>query len=188
MARRPHIRQRRLAFIGCEGEGEVAYVALLNDLAKTRDGPVAFKPYRLNPGAGDPVQLVNRAIQLRKQKQAKGSQFKVSAVLLDKDRLGQLHQGGEELRRTALNAKLLLVLQDPDHEGFLLRHLRGCEFRRPSPGTSLRELQRRWPEYQKGQSTRIKLAEQIAFEDIERVCRVEPGLRELLTRIGFLKA
>ena len=63
--RRPNIPQRKRVFLGCEGESEASYGALLGWLA---DEPppldVHIEPRVLQPGAGDPLELVRRAIDL----------------------------------------------------------------------------------------------------------------------------
>jgi hypothetical protein len=81
---------------------------------------------------------------------------------------------------------LLLIWQKPSHEGFLLRHLAGCQTLRPqTPADALSELLRRWPNYRKG-SSEARLLTRIRAEQIAAAAAVEPSLHEFLHNIGFL--
>jgi len=61
--RRPRvlIPQRRRLFVGCEGESEQAYVALLARLSGEAGLAVHLDAVLLQPGGGDPLAIVERA-------------------------------------------------------------------------------------------------------------------------------
>ncbi len=46
-------------------------------------------------------------------------------------------------------------------------------------------LQRKWPNYRKGQ-TQVQLAQRIALADIKKACTVEPDLYRFLLAIGMI--
>jgi hypothetical protein len=134
---------------------------------------------QLNPGAGDPLALVERA----RQEIARGERSRVAyafrVLLLDHDRMGQAPERDAQVLARAREGKLLLVWQRPIHEGFLLRHLDGCQALKPAKDDCLARLQKEWPGYAKPM-TADKLSERIAMADIERACRVEPELSRFL--------
>jgi len=180
--RRVGIPQRRLVFLGCEGRSEVGYAALLAQLA--RDHPqsrAAIHPHLLQPGAGDPAELVRRALRAIADFERRRPRFAIKAVMLD---LGAEAKTAEA-RVLARRSDLFVVWQDPDHEAMLLRHLPDCERLRPPRGASLAILQRYWADYRKGMPAR-RLEDRIDLAGIRRACTVEPDLCALLKAIGLL--
>ncbi len=61
--RRATIPVRRRIFLGCEGESEQGYGALLARLAEDCGLDLAFQPVLLRPGGGDPLDLVSLAAE-----------------------------------------------------------------------------------------------------------------------------
>lgn len=186
MRRRPLIPQRRLAFVGCEGDSELAYVALLNDVASARSIHIRFHAESLNPGAGDHCALVERAAERLAMRKRRGTRYVATAVLLDRDRWGISPARDERATVLAEKHGLRLVWQRPNHEAVLLRHLEGCQALQPPAHLSLEELQKRWPEYDKGGMTAAKLSRRIGYQQILQACEVETELRELLQRMGMV--
>jgi hypothetical protein len=186
MRRRPLIPQRRLAFVGCEGDSELAYIALLNDIAQTRNLHIRFQPEPLNPGAGDHCALVERAAERLARRRRQGTTYAVAAVLLDHDQWGTAPD--RDLRCTAVAVRngLLLVWQRPNLEAVLLRHLNGCQTLRPPAAASLDELRRRWPDYEKGGMTAARLGARIGYPQIQQACTVEAELRQLLQQMSMV--
>lgn len=185
MTRRRVMRpQRRLIFFGCEGDGERAYGALLNDIAQTRGMPLAIRAHPLNPGAGDPLMLVRRAVQRLADERRRGTLFQVAAVLLDEDRCAQDPDLCRQARDLARQNDLFPIWQQPDHEAFLLRHLDGCHALRPPAGTSLARLGQVWPEYRKPMTAR-ELAARIDQTRVRQASTVEGGLNAFLAQIGW---
>ncbi|MDD1532687.1 MULTISPECIES: hypothetical protein [unclassified Bradyrhizobium] len=177
------IPQRRPIFLGCEGQSEEGYGALLGRLARELDNVhIHLHAEVLQPGAGDPEALVVRAVQRIDHIQRRRAPFAVKAVMLDRG-TAQKNAAAEALARA--NGIDYLIWQNPDFEAVLLRHLPGCQALRPPAGRSMQELQRRWPGYQKG-TPALQLARQITLAEVRLAATVEPDLSSFLQSIGLL--
>jgi hypothetical protein len=86
--RRATIPQRRRIFLGCEGESEQGYGALLSRLVEERGLHLAIHSVLLRPGGGDPFDLVTLAVELNERDERRRGRYSVKAVLLDRDKLG----------------------------------------------------------------------------------------------------
>jgi hypothetical protein len=169
-------------FVGCEGDGERGYVGLLQRFADESFGlRIHFDATILNPGAGDPLALIQRACRILKSR-GRG-RYLEHALFLDGDRLRLNTDRNREARRLAAEAGIFLVVQDPDLEAFLLRHCDGCQQLRPAIRTR-DALVQRWPDYVKPYST-AQLATRVVPSDLVAACRVEHELRNFLRRIQF---
>lgn len=183
---RRRIPQRNLYFAGCEGDSERAYVALLNKLAESLGLHIWIHGEPLNPGAGDPLDLVARAVERLGQRRRQGVIFRHVAVFLDSDTRDQSPKRTQDARRLALDYRVQLVWQIPNHEAVLLRHLDGCQSLRPDATRSLAEIKKRWPEYNKSSISADKLARRIGHDHVVKAAGVEPELREFLRQVGLM--
>ena len=185
--RRPFIPQRRRVFLGCEGESERGYGALLRRLIEARGLHVHLDPVLLRPGGGDPLALVERAQRLITEDERKRDEpYTVRAILLDSDRLGQSPVRDSRVNAAADAARLRLIWQQPCHEALLLRHIMGCSDLRPTtPDLAMTELCKRWPDYVKGLSE-MQLAGRIGERELRQVLRVESELAGFLSDLGFV--
>jgi len=186
--RRRHatIPPRRRVFLGCEGESEQGYGALLSRIADEHGLHLAPQIVLLRPGGGDPLALVQLAVAKIREDERKRGSFSIKAVLLDQDKLGQTPERDRLLYEEATQSNLQLIWQGPCHEALLLRHLPGCQNLRPA--TTLlaqQELMRRWPEYRKPMSA-MRLASRIGFDELIAACGVEPSLCDFLRQCGLL--
>lgn len=186
MSRRPpHIPQRTPIFVGCEGESEGAYVALLQNLADAAGSHVHITIELLTPGAGDPLARVTRALAHLGRLRGRRTVFAHAFVLMDSDQLALDRARGERARRDAQAGGLTLIWQDPCHEAFLLRHLPGRADRRPGDsGAALEALRREWPEYQKPM-TRRDLQRRLDLEAVRQAGAAHPDLAPLLQALGL---
>lgn len=183
--RPPSIPERRPVFIGCEGESEVAYAGLLQDMLREQGLHVHLILHDLGRGAGDPLARVKLAVQrltqLRGTRIAPPERF----ILLDSDQVARDPGRAEAARRLAAEHDIGIVWQEPCFEAVLLRHLPDRATRRP-PDTpeALRVLEREWPGYSKPM-TRENLARRIDRAAVSRAARVEPALLALLRCLGL---
>lgn len=187
--RRPFIPQRTPIFIGCEGESERGYVALLGRIAEQAGLAVHLDAVLLQPGGGDPRAIIDRGIQrLGERRRKRGSGYDAQFILLDDDRVGQAPRRDARLLAVAAAAGMRLVWQSTCHEALLLRHLENCATLRPqTTELAAAQLRQRWPDYRKPASA-ADLARRIDREALVRAAGVEPDLRVLLEAIGIMEA
>ena len=167
----------------------MSYVRVLRMIADQRhpDGrwPVALHAQHLNHGAGDPEEMLKRTIRHLQQdahKNRKSDGYSGRFVLLDADRMtGDI---GKAAFRLAARHSIHLILQDPLHEAFLLRHLPAHQNARPAKDKAEAMLKRAWPEYQKGLPAQ-KLANRIDHAAVRRAQEVEPALHAFLEAVRF---
>jgi hypothetical protein len=176
------IPQRRPIYLGCEGRSEAGYGALLNRLALERQVHIHIHAESLQPGAGDPLALVEKAVQRIRHLERARAPFAVTAVLLD---VGAPQKNAEAIALAQQNGIGHMIWQAPDHEALLLRHLPGCDTLRPPAGASLGVLRQNWPNYEKGMAAQ-QLAQRLGFDHVRQACQVEQELRAFLTAIGLL--
>lgn len=183
--KRPHLPLRRRIFLGCEGESERGYGALLARLIDDRHKRVHLDTVVLQPGAGDPLALIERAASLMAQRTRRGGPFAACAVLIDSDTQGRVPARDARAAALARTIGLRIIWQSPCHEGLLLRHLAGCEaLRPPDVRQAEAELLKRWPNYRKGMPA-ARLATVFGVTDVIRAARDEPDLRAFLAEIDF---
>jgi hypothetical protein len=184
--RRPAIPQRRRIFLGCEGESEWGYGALIGRLLENRRRDMHLHVVLLKPGGGDPLALV----ELAKRRIAEGerkteSPYVHRAILIDADRLGQAPLRDAQIAPIAQASRIQIIWQRPCHEALLLRHLEDCQqLLPPTSQQAFAELRRHWPEYVKGMPA-IRLADRIDHEAILRALKVEAELAGFLSNIGY---
>jgi hypothetical protein len=183
--RRATIPVRTRIFLGCEGESEQGYGALLTRLAEEAGLHLAIHSVLLRPGGGDPLDLVALAIEMSRRAESKRGAFATKAVLLDRDKLGITPERDQRLFPLAAENGLRLIWQNPTHEALLLRHLDGCHQLRPQTAAlALAELERRWAGYRKPMSA-VRLSTCLGIAELRRVCAVEESLQEFLRECGF---
>lgn len=181
------IPQRRRLFVGCEGESEQAYVALLARLAVDARLAVHLDAVLLQPGGGDPLAIVERAAQRAEEREGRrGEPYARRFVLLDDDKLGKAPQRDQRIAGVAAAAGLHLVWQKPCHEAVLLRHLEGCsQFQPPTTTVAGQQLVQRWANYEKAMPS-ARLAERLDHAAIVRVSAVEAELAAFLQDLGLI--
>jgi hypothetical protein len=183
---RHSLPQRTLYFVGCEGDSEQAYLALLNKLAEERGLYIGIHGDRLNPGAGDPLELVKKAIQRLEDRRRRSTKYRYTAVFLDADTREQHSERARQALLMARDADIQLVWQTPNPEAVLLRNLDGCQDLRPDATQSLAELKKRWPEYDKSGISAHRLSLRIGYQQVVQAANVEHELGTFLRRIGLV--
>jgi hypothetical protein len=182
MSHRAIIPQRRRIFLGCEGESERGYATFLSQLLRERyDLHIALNTEVLRPGGGDPMALIQLAVQKIARNERNHGSYQLKAVLLDSDRLGADVARDNQMRELSTSENIRLIFQEPCHEAFLLRHLNGCaQHRPPTAVVALESLRREWPAYEKPMPARA-IAERIGDTGVRQAYEVERELREFLT-------
>lgn len=187
--RRPKrlIAQRRRLFVGCEGESEQGYAALLARLIEEASLAVHLDAVLLQPGGGDPLAIIERAAaRVIEREGRRGDPYARRFVILDDDKLGQVLNRDQRIPGVAAASALHLIWQSPCHEALLLRHLDGCsQIRPPSTALAGQQLANRWPGYAKAMPA-VRLAERLDLPAITRAAAVEPELAILLREIGLI--
>ena len=183
--RRPFLPQRVPIFVGCEGESERGYVAFLGRLAEQAGLAVHLDSLVLQPGGGDPLAIVELAVKRLSQARRKQTVYAAKFVMLDRDKWGQVPARDTQVAGVAVNAGLSLIWQDPCHEAVLLRHLEGCDTRRP-PNTTIAQadLRQRWAGYSKPMDG-AGLSRQLDHAAVLRATAVEPELALMVQTIGL---
>lgn len=183
--RRLRIPQRTRIYLGCEGPSEQSYGRLLTTIADAAGLHLHIDNDVLQPGGGDPLALVQLSIRRIEQRERQRGEFAIRALLLDRDRIGMSPERDGQVERLAAANSVLLIWQDPCHEGFLLRHLEGNERARPmTSDLAMQALRRVWPEYEKGIPA-SQLARRIDFAGIRRARLPEQAFADFLERIGL---
>jgi len=185
-ARRSTIAPRRPIFVGCEGESEIGYVGLLQDLLNAARIAVHLIAEGLGLGAGDPLSRIEMAVRkiehLRRTRTAPAARF----VFLDYDQVPQDTHRADTARRLARSHAITIIWQQPCFEAVILRHLPHCAARRPPDSAEAnRALRREWPDYEKPM-TRMELARRLDLAAVVRAAQVEDGLRAFLDCISLL--
>jgi len=106
------------------------------------------------------------------------------AILLDSDNIDNDPDRNCAAIQQAESQNARIILQQFEHEAFLLRHITGHEHTRPNKGEGRTALQAAWPEYSRNFG-KVQLYEKFSLQDLRRVCVVEPELREFLRSISF---
>ena len=174
--------QRRPVFLGCEGESELGYGSLIREFREEFRADIHLMVELLRPGGGDPLSLLELARhKILSYQRNHEMRCDIRAVLLDTDQLRKNPARDTEMFGIAKENGIRLILQEPSHEGLLLRHIDGCHsLRPPTAAAALAELRRHWPDYTKGSSA-ARLATRIRLEHVRQAATVEPEL------VGFLR-
>lgn len=187
MARKQKIPRRKRFFIGCEGESEQGYAALMQTFANELELPIHIVS-KVMPRAGDPLAMAERAVAVMAQ-DARGSKpaFVGRFLLFDTDLIGQNPARDQKMRSVAASSKLTLIRQDICFESFLLRHFDGHEADRPaSAANALVRVRVNWPGYRKGASAQ-DLAQFIQLGDARKAALnpLNPDFAILFRALGL---
>lgn len=168
---------RRRIFVGCEGDGERSYIALVARLLDDVHKKVHLDPQPLQPGGGDPLDLVTRAEEVIARIERNREPYDVKFLLIDRDKLGVSHQRDQQIPAILNRLKATIIWQRPAREALILRHLPGCATRQPpTTAIAMQQLLQQWPEYEKTMSA-SQLAARIDLGALRRAAAVEDELR-----------
>jgi RloB-like protein len=176
-------KQRRRVFIGCEGDSERSYIALVRRMVDEVHQKVYLDAQLLQPGGGDPLALVLRAEEVIARIERTREPYDEKYLLIDRDKLGRKPERDQQIPAILNRINARVIWQDPAHEALILRHLPGCAPRRPaSTQIATQQLGRVWPEYEKPMSA-TQLAYRIDIEALRRAAEVEDELRDFFALI-----
>ena len=148
-SRRVSRPRKKPVFLAGEGLSERGYGRWLSRLAAEAHVPVAIRAEALR--GGDPLDLIEQAIDRLRTVERQRIPYRTRGVLLDSDLRGQSSERDAEAMHLARNKRMHLIWQEPSHEAFLLRHFAGYENHRPPDQASAeRLLWRVWPDLKKG--------------------------------------
>jgi hypothetical protein len=183
MKRRQAIPQRSRIFVGCEGESEQSYVAVIQ---RHLGAAAAFHLVGRVLNGGDPLALMESARKALRDESTKGRDpFVRRFMLLDSDLRGRSRDRDAACIALAEAQAITLIWQEPCHEAMLLRHLNGCENRRPATtAASLDALQHEWPRYRKNMAAQ-ELAARIDRASLEQAIRTQVESEPLLRSVGL---
>jgi hypothetical protein len=182
---RLRIPQRARVYLGCEGPSEQSYGARLGQIAGTGGLHLHIDNDVLRPGGGDPLALVELAIQRIGERERIRGVFTHRAIFLDSDKVGQSPDRDRQIVPLAAENGLSLIWQNPCYEGFLLRHFEGHQMARPQTSDlAMQALRRVWPEYYKAMSA-SQLATRIDIAAVRRASVIEPQFASFLDQIGL---
>jgi hypothetical protein len=176
--RRLRAQRSRIFFAG-EGESEQAFGRWLHDVCDHRALDLHLDVHLL--GGGGPLSMVQTALRLRQRGTARGA-YVYSLVLLDGDRMDHRDTRAADARRLARQHGLVLILQQPNHEGLLVRLLGGRPVGVLSPSEAAHELRRLWPGYDKP-ATRRELRSRLSLAHLEEAARHDREILRLLQTI-----
>lgn len=175
------IKQRTRFYVAVEGEGEQSFIKWLQNLSDQSNLHIHLDCQLLS--GGDYKTMLNNAVNYQKRKERN----RLAAILLlDADRATRDDGWSlDRLREEANKQKFNLCLQFPNQEGLLLRLLPGNEHLQPEAGNTGRLLRRAWAEYQKPVDA-YTLQSKFVLNDLLRVAKVDPEIKNLLAVIGLL--
>ena len=180
----PRIKKRRRFFLGCEGKSEKGYGQFVQEIALEKSLNITFEIFQCS--GGDPSVVVNNAISGCAEEDSADYPFKGRFLFVDSDRLEDIpDEDVTRLMNLLSQNNFVAIWQNPDHEGFLLRHFSGHENDCPPRGHSLKALQSVWPDYRKGM-TRRDYIKNIKIDDVKRAAGKNSDLESFLRAIGLM--
>lgn len=175
--------ERARIFVGCEGHSERGYAAWLASLARDAALAVAVDPHILKEG--DPLSRIKWASACIEREEGRRGTYAAKFAFLDTDQRDGDPERAAQTITLAQRSGIVLVWQEPDHEGLLLDHFDHSERRRPrSKADSMQALQRLWPGYEKN-STAQQYGSKLGREHLERAGARHADLNTLLKLIGL---
>ena len=183
---RQHVVRRRI-FVGCEGDSEVSYIALIGRIVDDLHKTVYLDAQLLQPGGGDPLALVRQAEAAITKIERTREPYEEKYLLIDRDKIGNSPERDQQIQAILNRINAQVIWQDPAHEALLLRHLPGCETRQPaSTQIAMQQLRQQWPQYEKPMSA-TQLANRINLEGLRQAAKAEDDLRAFFVSIELIK-
>lgn len=173
---------RTRIYLAVEGEGEQSFVKWLQELSEQQNLPVHLD-CRLLRGGGYRSMLESAFYYLQHGNQRKA---KTAILLVDGDR-GQRKDDGwslAQLKQEAKKKSFVVIVQNPNQEGWLLRLLLQEKNLQLDINNIGRQLRRHWPNYKKSIDT-YALSSKLSLNDLLRVAQLDSNLNDLLSIVGL---
>jgi len=178
-----NIPERTRILVGCEGESENGYTAFLNLLARDLRKHVHLNAIIMK-GGDTLARLEWLAGHLERENNREPFAHKYALLDTDQDRLDL--QRASKARKLADELGIVVIWQNPTHEGLLVRHFEGYSTRQPEEAADALQLLRQvWADYRKGSPAR-HYNKILTQAHLDRAAGVTPELRHLLVSAGLL--
>jgi hypothetical protein len=176
------IIQRKRIFIAGEGESEQSLVKWFQQLLNQKSLAIHLDCQPL--GGGGYKTMLSKAVRERKRKERHKAKY--SILLVDGDRAIRGDDGWSipQLKHEATKQKITVCVQNPNHEGLLLRMFPGNERLQPSIASIKSQLRSVWLDYQKPADAR-ELELKFTHDDLRRVAQQDDDISNLLKMIGL---
>jgi hypothetical protein len=177
------IEARARFFVAVEGQSEQSFVAWLQVLSEKQ---LHIHLDAVPLGGGGFKSMLEKAVRQHKRRRRTAGPYQDRFLVVDRDRAEQGDWPIEKLRCEAAKHNLTVCVQSPNHEGLLLRMMRGMERETPDAASAEARLKSRWPNYRKPVNAQA-LRRQFSLDDLLRAASVDPDLETLLKRIGLME-
>jgi hypothetical protein len=175
------IKTRARFFVAVEGESEQSFIAWLQILSE-KELHIHLDVVLL--GGGGFKSMLQKAARLHKRRCRTGA-YQDRFLVVDGDRAEQGDWSIEKLRREAAQHKITVCVQNPNHEGLLLRMMHGMEREIPDAASVETRLKSRWKDYQKPVNAQT-LGRKFSLDDLLRVANADFDLETFLKKIGLM--
>ena len=177
---------RSRIFIAIEGQGERAFVKLLQEFSDKLGLSLTLDAHVLNGGGYQ--KMLNSAIKKRQQVKKQKNPDKLAIIIVDSDRSENNDDGWSisKLKQEASKKGFFLFAQNPNQEGLLIKLFPGNENKKISKNHINTELQKIWPDYKKPINF-YKLKNKFSLEDLTRASSVNADLKNLMIKIGLIQ-
>ena len=170
-------------FLACEGESEHSYVKFLNGLADRHSGKRVHLASFIINGGGNPMTILERSVKRCVSEERKGGVFADKIILMDRDVYQRIRVDEQNKFQHRLNLeKFRVIWQEPDHEGFLIRHLSNSVI--PTHGEALPQLQQLWPSYRKNMPV-TDIEGKLDINCVKLASKSMPEFAQFLKIVGF---
>lgn len=179
-----HIRSR--IFIAVEGEGERAFVKLLQEFSDNLGLSLSLDAHVLNGGGYK--KMLNSAIKKMRKVNKLKNPAKLAIIIVDSDRSENNDDqwSMDKLKQEVSKNGFFLFAQNPNQEGLLIKLFPDNENKKIPKNHINTELRKIWPDYKKPINF-YKLKDKFSLEDLTRVSSVDAGLKELMIKIGLIQ-
>ncbi len=174
------IKTRARFFVAVEGESEQSFITWLQRLSQ-KELHIHLDAVPL--GGGGFNSMLQKAVRFHKRRCRTGA-YQDRFLVVDGDRAEQGDWSIEKLRREAAKHKITVCVQNPNHEGLLLRMMPGMEREIPDAASAETRLKSRWKDYRKPVNAQA-LGRKFSLDDLLRVASADSDLETLLKKIGL---